>query len=61
MGVTFKVNKMGSVGSLSVFLVPVHILLHTLGTGDLVCFIGNGTGDDISICLRGGLSGSDMK
>ena len=53
MGVTFKVNIMGSVGSLSVFSVPVHILLRTLGTGDLVCFIGDGTGDDLSMRLRG--------
>ena len=53
MGVTFNVNKMGSVGSLSFFSVPVRILLHTLGTGDLVCFIGDGTGDDLSIRLRG--------
>ena len=54
MGVTFKVNVMGSVGSLSIFSVPVQILLCTLGTGDLVCFIGCGTEDDLSICLRGG-------
>ena len=51
---TFKVNKMGSVGSLSVFSVPVRILLRTLRTGDLICFIGDGTGEDLSIHLRGG-------
>ena len=62
MGVTFKVNVMGSVGSLSIFSVPVQILLCTLGTGDLVCFIGYGTEfeDDLSIHLRGRLSEGDM-
>ena len=43
---------MGTVGDLSVCSVPVRILLCTLGIGDLVCFIGDGIGDELSVRLR---------